>query len=128
MENPIDLKYSKDHEWLKIEEDIAIVGITDYAQDKLTDIVFVELPEIGKQVEQYENLCVVESVKSVSDIFSPISGKVVEVNKVLEESPELVNKEPFGGGWIAKLQIRDKADLEKLMTSEEYNEFITGKE
>ncbi|MDR4496478.1 MAG: glycine cleavage system protein GcvH [Candidatus Scalindua sp.] len=128
MENPIDLKYSKDHEWIKIEEDVAIVGITDYAQDKLTDIVFVELPQIGKYVEQYENLCVVESVKSVSDIFSPISGKVVEVNKVLEESPELVNKEPFGGGWIAKLQIRDKADLEKLMTSEEYNEFITGKE
>ena len=124
VENPIDLKYSKDHEWIKIEEDIAIVGITDYAQDKLTDIVFVELPPIGKHVEQYENLCVVESVKSVSDIFSPVSGKVVEVNKALEESPELVNKEPFEGGWIAKLQIKDKADLEKLMTSEEYNKFI----
>ncbi len=126
MENPIDRKYTKEHEWIKIDGDIATIGITDFAQDQLTDVVFVELPEVGKQIEQNGNLCVVESVKSVSDIFSPISGEIVEINKVLEDSPELVNKEPFKGGWIAKLKVRNKAELDQLMTTEEYNKFLTG--
>ncbi len=126
MENPIDRKYSKEHEWIKIDGNIVTIGITDYAQDQLTDIVFVELPDVGKQIEQNGNLCVVESVKSVSDVFSPISGEIVEVNKALENSPELVNKEPFEGGWIAKLKLENETELDKLMTTEEYNTFLTG--
>lgn len=126
MENPVNLKYTKEHEWIRIDGDIATVGITDYAQDQLTDVVFVELPEEGKQIEQNGNLCVVESVKSVSDIFSPISGEIVEVNKALENSPELINNEPFEGGWIAKLKTENEAELDKLMTTEEYNRFLTG--
>jgi glycine cleavage system H protein len=126
MENPIDRKYTKEHEWIKIDGDIAIIGITYFAQDQLTDVVFVELPEEGKQIEQNGNLCVVESVKSVSDVLSPISGEIVEVNKTLENSPGLVNNEPFEGGWIAKLKIKNEAELDKLMTTEEYNKFLTG--
>jgi len=126
MENPIDRQYTKEHEWVKIEGDIAIIGITDYAQDQLTDVVFVELPETGRQIEKNGSLCVVESVKSVSDVFSPISGEIMEVNKALENSPELVNNEPFEDGWIAKLKVKNETDLDKLMTSEEYNEFLTG--
>ncbi|MBC8550986.1 MAG: glycine cleavage system protein GcvH [Candidatus Brocadiales bacterium] len=126
MENPIDRKYTKEHEWIKIDGDIATIGITDYAQDQLTDIVFVELPEVGKQVDRNGNLCVVESVKSVSDIFSPISGEIVEVNKDLENSPDLVNNEPFAGGWIAKLKVENEAELDQLMTTEEYNKFLAG--
>jgi len=126
MENSIDRKYTKEHEWIKIDGDIATIGITDFAQDQLTDVVFVELPEVGKLIEQNGNLCVVESVKSVSDIFSPISGEIVEVNKALENSPELVNHEPFEGGWIAKLKINNEAELDKLMITEEYNKFLAG--
>ena len=126
MENPMDRKYTKEHEWIKIDGDIAILGITDFAQDQLTDVVFVELPEVGKQIKQNDNLCVVESVKSVSDIFSPISGEIVEVNKTLEDSPALVNNDPFEGGWIVKLKVKNEAELDKLMTTEEYNKFLTG--
>ena len=126
MENPIDRKYTKEHEWIKIDGDIATVGITDFAQDQLTDVVFVELPDVGKQIEQNGNLCVVESVKSVSEVFSPISGEIVEVNKALENSPELVNNEPFEGGWIAKLKVKNETELDQLMTPEEYNKFLTG--
>ena len=126
MENPVDRKYTKEHEWIKIDGDIAIIGITDFAQDQLTDVVFVELPEVSKQIEQNGNLCVVESVKSVSDIFSPISGEIVEVNKALENTPELFNNEPFEGGWIAKLKVINEVELDQLMTAEEYNKFLTG--
>ncbi|KHE94119.1 MAG: glycine cleavage system protein GcvH [Candidatus Scalindua rubra] len=126
MGNPIDRKYTKEHEWIKIDGDIAIVGITDFAQDQLTDVVFVELPEVGKQVDQNGNLCVVESVKSVSDIFSPISGEIVEVNRTLEDSPVLINNEPFEGGWIVKLKVNNETELDQLMTSEEYNKFLAG--
>lgn len=126
MENPIDRKYTKEHEWIKIDGDVATVGITDFAQDQLTDVVFVELPDVGKQIEQNGNLCVVESVKSVSEVFSPISGEIVEVNKALENSPELVNNEPFEGGWIAKLKVKNETELDQLKTPEEYNKFLTG--
>jgi glycine cleavage system H protein len=126
MENPIDRKYTKEHEWIKIDGDVATVGITDFAQDQLTDVVFVELPDVGKQIEQNGNLCVVESVKSVSEVFSPISGEIVAVNKALENSPELVNNEPFEGGWIAKLKVKNEAEQDQLMTPEEYNKFLTG--
>ncbi len=126
MKNPIDRKYTKEHEWIKIDGDTAIVGITDFAQDQLTDVVFVELPEVGKQIEQNGNLCVVESVKSVSDIFSPVSGEIVEVNKSLENSPALVNTDPFESGWIVKLKIKSETEPAQLMTPEEYNKFLTG--
>ena len=126
MKNPIDRKYTKEHEWIKIDGDIATVGITDFAQDQLTDVVFVELPEKGKQIDQNGNLCVVESVKSVSDIFSPVSGEIVEVNNALENSPALVNNDPFESGWIVKLKIKNETELDRLITPEEYNKFLTG--
>ena len=126
MDNPIDRKYTKEHEWIKIDGETVILGITNFAQDQLTDVVFVELPEVGKQIEQNGNLCVVESVKSVSDIFSPISGEIVEVNKTLEDSPALINNDPFEDGWIVKLKVKNEKDLEQLMTAEEYDKFLTG--
>ncbi len=126
MGNPIDRKYTKEHEWIKIDGDIETVGITDFAQDQLTDVVFVELPEKGKQIDQNGNLCVVESVKSVSDIFSPVSGEIVEVNNALENSPALVNNDPFESGWIVKLKIKNETELDRLITPEEYNKFLTG--
>ena len=126
MDNPIDRKYTKEHEWIKIDGETVILGITNFAQDQLTDVVFVELPEVGKQIEQNGNLCVVESVKSVSDIFSPISGEIVEVNKTLEDSPALINNDPFEDGWIVKLKVKNEKDLDQLMTAEEYDKFLTG--
>ena len=126
MENPVNRNYTKEHEWIRIDGDIATLGITDYAQDQLTDVVFVELPEVGKQIKQNGNLCVVESVKSVSEVFSPISGEIVAINKALENSPELVNNVPFEGGWIAKLKVENEAELDQLMTPEEYNKFLAG--
>ena len=126
MENPIDRKYTKEHEWIKIDGDTAIIGITDFAQDQLTDVVFVELPEVGKQIEQNGNLCVVESVKSVSDILSPVSGEIVEVNNALENSPALVNNDSFEGGWIVKLKVKNETELDQLMTAEEYDKYLTG--
>lgn len=119
--NPTDRIYSKDHEWLKDNGDgTATVGITDYAQEMLTDIVFVELPEIGRKVAQGEAIAVVESVKSVSDVYAPASGEIVETNKVLEETPELINKDAFGEGWIAKIKPSDKEELKSLMGADEY--------
>ncbi len=124
MGNPENYRYVEDHEWVRIDGENAIIGITDYAQKQLSDIVYVELPEVGKQVEKNESLGVVESMKSVSDICSPISGEVLAVNNELEKSPELVNNEPYDGGWIVKLIIKDESEIESLMTSEEYDKFI----
>jgi glycine cleavage system H protein len=119
--NPTDRIYSKDHEWLKDNGDgTALVGITDYAQEMLTDIVFVELPEIGKIIKQGDAMAVVESVKSVSDVYAPASGEIVETNKVLEETPELINKDAFGEGWLAKIKLSDKEELKSLMGADEY--------
>jgi len=119
--NPTDRIYSKDHEWLKDNGDgTALVGITDYAQEMLTDIVFVELPERGKIIKQGDVMAVVESVKSVSDVYAPASGEIVEANKVLEETPELINKDAFGEGWIAKIKLSDKEELKSLMGADEY--------
>ncbi|MHB9027317.1 MAG: glycine cleavage system protein GcvH [Candidatus Latescibacterota bacterium] len=125
MTSPQGLKYTKEHEWARMEGDIATVGITDHAQELLTDIVFVELPEIGKTVTRGGSLAVVESVKSVSDVFSPVSGEVVEVNQALEDSPELVNRDAYGQGWIAKIRVKDRGELDTLMGPEEYDRFIT---
>ena len=123
--NPTDRLYSKDHEWVKDQGDgTAVIGITDYAQEMLTDIVFVELPPIGKKVAQGESVAVVESVKSVSDVYSPVSGEVMDINKTLEETPELVNQDAFGEGWIAKLKITNADELKSLLSAAAYDTLI----
>lgn len=123
--NPADRKYTKEHEWAKENGDGTItVGITDHAQELLTDIVFVELPPVGKKVKQMQPLAVVESVKSVSDVYSPVSGEVVEINSVLEAHPELVNQDAFGDGWIAKLKMDDPGELMTLMDAAGYEDMI----
>lgn len=116
--------YTKEHEWVGIEDNIATIGITDYAQEALGDITFVELPEVGDDVEQFEEFASIESVKAANDIFAPISGKVIEVNTRLESDPGLINKSAFEKGWIAKVQISDKEEASNLMTAEEYQKFL----
>jgi len=124
-EIPDDLYYSKEHEWARLEGEYAVVGITDYAQKALHEIVFVETPLVGSELKQMEVMGVVESVKAVSDIFVPISGEVVEVNQALAESPELVNKDPYGAGWIAKiLPANLNRDLENLMNAQQYADHL----
>jgi glycine cleavage system H protein len=115
-----DLKYTKSHDWIKIKDDIAVVGITDHAQAELTDIVFVELPEAGKEVKKGEELCVVESVKSVSEIYAPVSGKIVKVNSKLEDSPEIINESPYDDGWLVELEISDKSEVDSLLDAAGY--------
>jgi glycine cleavage system H protein len=123
--NPTDRLYSKDHEWVKDNGDgTAVVGITDYAQEMLTDIVFVELPPVGKKVAQGEPMAVVESVKSVSDVYAPVSGEITDVNKTLEETPELINQNAFGEGWIAKLKLENAAELKSLFNAADYDALI----
>lgn len=118
------LRYTKSHEWLKVKGDTAKVGITDYAQSQLTDIVFVELPEIGKEIEKGEELCVVESVKSVSEIYAPISGKIINVNKKLDDSPEIINESPYDDGWLVELEIENKSEIDSLLDAEAYKKMI----
>ena len=118
------LKYTESHEWLKVKEDTAIIGITDHAQAELTDIVFVELPEVGKEIKKGEELCVVESVKSVSEIYSPISGNVVDVNKKLDDSPEIINESPYNDGWLVELEIKDKSELDSLLDAASYEKIL----
>jgi len=115
-----DLKYTKSHDWVKIKDDIAVVGITDHAQAELTDIVFVELPEAGKEVKKGEEICVVESVKSVSEIYAPVSGKIVKVNSKLEDSPEIINESPYDDGWLIELEISDKSEVDSLLDAGAY--------
>ena len=119
-----NLKYTDNHEWLKLEDKIAKVGITDHAQSELTDIVFVELPEIGKEVKKGEEICVVESVKSVSEIFAPVSGKIANINKNLEESPETINESPYDEGWLVEIEIDDESEFKTLLDAEEYKRMI----
>jgi len=124
--NPTDRKYSKDHEWIRVDgEGTAWLGITDHAQEMLTDIVFVELPEIGRKVQAGEAVAVIESVKSVSDVYSPIGGEVIEANQLLENKPEQINKDAFGEGWIVRLKIVDTTELNSLMSAEEYEMTLT---
>lgn len=120
------LFYNKEHEWVKIEGDTATVGISDHAQHLLTDVVFVELPAVGKVVEQFKPACVVESVKSVSDVYAPVAGTVSEVNKALEAAPELVNKDPYGAGWIYKLSGVDASQTAALMDAAGYKEMLAS--
>ena len=123
--NPDERFYSKDHEWVKDNGDgTAVVGITDYAQEMLTDIVFVELPPIGKKVVQGEPVAVVESVKSVSDVYAPVSGEVIKVNDELENAPDLINSDAFGKGWIAILKLADTDELKSLLSAADYDSLI----
>ena len=124
MEFPDDLKYTREHEWVLVEENVATVGITDYAQEQLGDVVFVELPAVGDKVTKDEAMGVVESVKAVSDVYAPLSGKVLEVNDDLPDSTEMINEDPYGDGWIIKIEIGDRSDLEDLMTAEEYEQYV----
>ena len=120
MNHPSELKYARTHQWVKIEGDLVITGITDHAQDELGDLVYVETPEVGSQVTAGEQAGVVESVKTASDIHAPVSGTVVEVNTDLEDDPDFVNEDPYGKGWIYKIKPDNIADVEKLLTNAEY--------
>lgn len=125
-EIPEGLKYTKEHEWIKVDGNEGIVGITDYAQHALTDVVFVELPETGKKVQQLKAFCTIESVKSVSDVFAPASGEVIGANKELSGKPELVNQDPYSNGWIAKIKISNKDELNNLMDAAQYKTYLEG--
>lgn len=121
-----DFYYTKDHEWIQVKGDLATIGITDFAQKQLGDVVYVELPEKGTQLGFHQTIGVIESVKAVSDVYSPVSGEVVEVNDGLNDSPELVNQDPHGKGWFLRLKLKDEAELEKLMRAAEYEKFLEG--
>jgi glycine cleavage system H protein len=120
MAYPDDLRYSKEHEWVRVEDDTATIGITSFAADELGDIVFVELPEVGSALTQFGTFGVIESVKAVSDLYSPVSGEVIEVNEALREAPELLNSNAFGDGWIAKVRLADPSEIDGLMDAEAY--------
>ena len=127
--SPGDRKYTREHEWVKIEDapaGRALVGITEYAQDQLGDIVYFDLPEPGAKVSQLGKMGEVESVKAVSDLFSPISGQVVEVNQTLIDHPELANEDPLGSGWLVRVMVSDASELEKLMSAQEYEVYLRG--
>ncbi len=124
MSVPVDLKYSKDHEWVRVEGDVVVVGITDFAQSELGDVVFVELPALESELSAEAQLGVIESVKAVSDVLSPVSGVVVEVNSELEDTPELINDDCYGEGWIAKIRLTSADQLDDLLSPEEYEEVI----
>ena len=121
---PGDLKYTKSHEWVRVSGDTATVGISDHAQHELTDVVFVELPAAGRKVKAGESCAVVESVKTASDIYAPMAGKVMEVNRKLEDNPALINKDCYGKGWIAKIEVRDMDESTNLMSAEEYRNYL----
>ncbi|MEA1986771.1 MAG: glycine cleavage system protein GcvH [Candidatus Marinimicrobia bacterium] len=124
MKFPENLKYSEDHEWLKIDGNIATIGITEFAQGELGDVVFVELPEVDDEFDAGEAFGTIEAVKTVSDMMLPIAGKIVEVNNLLEDEPEMINSDSFGKGWIVKVEISDEKELENLMDSKAYKEFV----
>ena len=121
----VELRYSEEHEWVRVEGDIAVIGISDYAQDQLGDVVFVELPEPGRAVTRGEEAAVVESVKAASEVYSPVSGEVVEVNEPLADDPGLVNREPTTGGWFMKVRMTDAAEVEALLDQAAYDGFVS---
>ena len=123
---PDDLHYSREHEWVRVDGSVATIGITSFAANELGDIVYVELPEVGASLKQFGSFGVVESVKAVSDLFSPVSGDVAEVNGDLRSSPELLNSDPFGSGWIAKVTLADPGEMDKLLDAAAYAELTAG--
>ncbi len=124
MKVPENLKYTKDHEWLRVEGNEAYVGITDYAQGELGDIVYVEVETVGETIEKEESFGTIEAVKTVSDMFMPVSGEILEFNSKLEATPELINKDPFGDGWVIKIRLTNNAEVNELLTPAQYKEII----
>lgn len=124
MNVPAELKYTKEHEWIRVEGDKAVVGITDYAQSQLGDVVFVECETVGDELEAEEVFGTIEAVKTVSDLYLPVGGEVLEFNTALEDEPELVNKDPYGEGWIVKIKLNDPAEVEALMSADAYKAII----
>ena len=124
MVSPPELKYTKEHEWVRVEGDTGTIGITDYAQDQLGDIVFVELPAVGATINATQKLGEIESVKAVSELFAPVSGEVTEANDSLADGPEAVNDDPYGDGWMVKVRLSDAAELDGLLSADEYEAFI----
>jgi glycine cleavage system H protein len=124
MNIPKELRYSKNHEWVRVEGEKVIVGIDDYAQSQLGDVVFVELPEVGSVVACGDSFSVVESVKAVSDIYAPVSGEIIEVNEVLADTPECINEDPYGQGWIVVIQVKDASEVDNLMDSKAYQTML----
>jgi len=124
MKIPADLKYTQDHEWVRVDGNVAVVGITDFAQGELGDVVFVEIETEGEELDKGETFGTVEAVKTVSDLFMPVGGTVTEVNEELADEPEVVNKDPYGAGWMIKVEIKDASELDDLMSAEEYQKMI----
>ncbi|GFN24106.1 glycine cleavage system protein GcvH [Thermanaeromonas sp. C210] len=125
MEIPVHLRYSKDHEWVEVEGNRARIGITDYAQQSLGDIVFVELPQVGDELTAQDSFGVVESVKSASDVYTPVSGKVVAVNEALLDSPQLINSDPYGKGWLIEIEMSDPSEVDNLLDAESYRKLTS---
>lgn len=123
---PSDHLYTEEHEWLRVEEDLCVLGITDFAQSELGEVVFVDLPEAGQSFSTGDEIGTVESVKAVAEVYTPVAGEIVEVNAALEDAPELVNEDPHGDGWFVKLRLASEADLEDLMSAEQYQEFLSA--
>ncbi len=121
-----DLRYTKEHEWVRVEGDVAVVGISDYAQKQLGDVVYVELPEVGRVFDQFAEAAVVESVKAASEVYAPVSGEVIEVNPALADEPATVNAEPTGAGWFLKLRVKDPSELDGLMDEAAYAAYVEG--
>jgi glycine cleavage system H protein len=128
MEFPKKLRYTREHEWVLLENDTALVGITDYAQQHLGDVVFVELPEIGTELKKGEAFCVVESVKAASDVYAPLSGEVLDINEELEDQPEILNQSPYEKGWIVKIRVVASTEYDDLMKVEDYEKFTESEE
>lgn len=124
MDIPSDLKYTKEHEWVSLDGDIATIGITDYAQGELGDIVFVELPAVGESISQMDSFGTIEAVKAVSDLYAPISGEVTEVNEALEDDPLVINRDPYGDGWMVKIRVSDAGQVEQLLDDTGYREIL----
>jgi len=124
LPTPTDRRYTKEHEWLRVDDGVGTVGVTDYAQDQLGDIVYLDLPAPGTPVKQFEKLGEIESVKAVSDLYSPVSGEVVDVNEAVADHPELVNQSPYEDGWLVRVRLADLAELEALLTAEQYDALI----
>ena len=119
-----DYFYTKEHEWVRLDGDIAVIGLSDYAQDALEDIVYLDLPEAGLQVAQHESFGSVEAVKAVEDIYAPVSGEIIEVNSALEDKPELCNQDPYGEGWLVKIKITDKSETDNLLSADQYRSLV----
>lgn len=126
--NPKNLKYHREHDWARVEGDVAVIGLTSFAQESLGDVVYIELPEIGTDIVAGQPYAEVESVKAVSDVYAPLSGSVLEINEEVVDAPELINESPFENGWLVKVQLSDPAELDDLMTAEEYEQLLAEEE